>query len=88
MRLKELHNGKPESSLRETCTDQLDAFLQDKTKEFVSELFENLKTKAYLPNDEETGQTCVFDAQGRKEITSHVSERCPWKQEIKMRNKD
>ncbi|XP_074650039.1 RNA-binding protein 26-like [Tubulanus polymorphus] len=39
---------KPESELNDLCMDQLDVFLQDKTKEFVAKLFEAIKNKAYL----------------------------------------
>ncbi|KAK7496418.1 hypothetical protein BaRGS_00012340 [Batillaria attramentaria] len=38
---------KPESELKEICNDQLDVFLQQKTKPFVDELFEGLRSKVY-----------------------------------------
>ncbi|KAK3789004.1 hypothetical protein RRG08_039612 [Elysia crispata] len=40
---------KPEQDLRDICVDQLDVFLQQNTKPFVNDLFEALKSKAYIP---------------------------------------
>ncbi|GFN87468.1 RNA-binding protein 26 [Plakobranchus ocellatus] len=40
---------KPEQDLRDICVDQLDVFLQQNTKPFVNDLFDVLKSKAYIP---------------------------------------
>ncbi|GFR89995.1 RNA-binding protein 26 [Elysia marginata] len=40
---------KSEQDLRDICVDQLDVFLQQNTRPFVNDLFEALKSKAYIP---------------------------------------
>ncbi|XP_025086750.1 RNA-binding protein 26-like [Pomacea canaliculata] len=42
-----VRKDKPETELRDICNDQLDVFLQQKTKPFVDDLFEGLRTKVY-----------------------------------------
>ncbi|XP_060586369.1 RNA-binding protein 26-like isoform X2 [Ruditapes philippinarum] len=45
---------KPISELKDSCTDQLDVFLQTKTKDFVDTLFEVIDNKSYIKEKEET----------------------------------
>ncbi|XP_005101070.1 RNA-binding protein 26 [Aplysia californica] len=51
-----LKKNKPEQDLKDICIDQLDVFLQLKTKPFVDELFEALHSKAYIPPESETNK--------------------------------
>ncbi|XP_045205677.2 RNA-binding protein 26-like [Mercenaria mercenaria] len=44
---------KPLSDLKDSCTDQLDVFLQTKTKDFVDTLFEVIENKSYMVKKEE-----------------------------------
>lgn len=49
---------KPENELNDNLIDQLDVFLQQRTRSFVSGLFEALKTKSYI-NSSTNGMSCV-----------------------------